>query len=71
MSLKTGSADFVERASMDGTTRIWNAITGECLRHITDHRRTVYSLAFSLDSKFIATAGGDGWLYVYDMKVCI
>lgn len=56
-------------SSFDGTSRLWDSVTGECLRVFQDHKRLVYALAFSPDARFFATGGADGWLHVYDVKV--
>ena len=56
-------------SSFDGTSRLWDSVTGECLRVFQDHKRHVYALAFSPDARFFATGGADGWLHVYDVKV--
>lgn len=58
-------------SSFDGTSRLWDSVTGECLRVFQDHKRHVYALAFSPDARFFATGGADGWLHVYDVKVSI
>lgn len=57
------------RSSLDGTSRLWNAINGECLRVFADHKASIYTLSFSPDSRLFATAGADGYLLVYDVKV--
>lgn len=48
---------------------MWDAHTGECLRAISDHKRAAYTLTFSPEGKFLATASGDGWIYVYRVPV--
>lgn len=57
------------RASFDGTARLWDSVTGQCLRVFSDHRRPVYALAVSPDGSWLATGSGDGWLHVYDVAV--
>ena len=48
-------------ASDDGTARLWNPATGDCLRNLAgDGSMTVMGVAFSLDGKLLATAGLDG-----------
>lgn len=44
-------------------------MTGDCLATFTDHFRPVYTLTFCPDGRFVATGGGDGWLYVYSTTV--
>jgi transducin (beta)-like 1 len=31
----------------------------------------VYTLGFSPDGRFVATGGGDGWIYIYNVTVCV
>ncbi|KAL0951702.1 hypothetical protein HGRIS_008377 [Hohenbuehelia grisea] len=63
-----GGNDILATASFDGTARLWDAITGDCLKIFTDHKRPIYTLAFSPNGKLFSTGSGDGWLYVYDVK---
>ena len=57
------------RSSFDGTSRVWDSVTGDCLCSFDDHKKNVYALAFSPDGRHIATAGGDGCLHIYDIRV--
>ncbi|KAH9937343.1 WD40 repeat-like protein [Fomitopsis serialis] len=63
-----GEHEILASSSFDGTSRLWDSVTGECLRVFQDHKRHVYALAFSPDARFFATGGADGWLHVYDVK---
>lgn len=56
-------------AAFDGTTRIFDSVTGACLKVFSDHTRPVYAVAFSPDGRFLTCGGGDGWVYIYDMLV--
>ncbi|TEB38709.1 WD40 repeat-like protein [Coprinellus micaceus] len=57
--------EILATASFDKTARLWDSVTGDCLATFTDHFRPVYTLTFCPDGRFVATGGGDGWLYVY------
>ncbi|KAI5122354.1 hypothetical protein M0805_004112 [Coniferiporia weirii] len=66
-NIPEGSHEILATTSFDGSARLWDASTGECLKYIADHKRAAYTLAFSPEGKFFATGSGDGWLYVYDV----
>lgn len=57
------------RASFDATARLWDSVTGECLKTFADHKRPVYALTFSPDGHWLGTGSGDGWLHIYSVKV--
>ncbi|KAI0361488.1 WD40 repeat-like protein [Trametes cingulata] len=65
-----GEHELLVTTSFDHSARLWDSVTGECLRVFQDHTKHVFNLAFSPDGRRFATAGGDGWLYVYDIQVC-
>ncbi|EKM61352.1 uncharacterized protein PHACADRAFT_247901 [Phanerochaete carnosa HHB-10118-sp] len=65
---QTSDYDLLATSSLDGTSRLWNSSTGECLRVFSDHAASIYTIAFSPDSRLFATAGADGYLRVYDVK---
>ncbi|CDO75480.1 hypothetical protein BN946_scf184935.g16 [Trametes cinnabarina] len=64
----SGHHELLVTTSFDQTARLWDTVTGQCLRVFHDHKSHVYSLAFSPDGRHFATAGGDGWMYVYDVE---
>ncbi|KAJ7242580.1 WD40-repeat-containing domain protein [Mycena haematopus] len=63
-----GTNEIVATSSMDGTARLWDSVTGDCLKTFSDHKRPVYALKFSPTGHWMATGSGDGWLHVYDVK---
>ncbi|KAK7039430.1 F-box-like/WD repeat-containing protein TBL1Y [Favolaschia claudopus] len=63
-----GTNQIIATASWDGTCRLWDSVTGECLHIFEDHKLPVYALKFSPSGRWIATGGSDGWLHVYDVK---
>lgn len=69
MTMRESVFNLYFRSSFDGTARLWDSVTGECLKVFADHKRPVYALAFSPDGYWLATGSGDGWLHVYDVLV--
>ncbi|KAF9469758.1 WD40-repeat-containing domain protein [Collybia nuda] len=60
---------LIATSSFDGTARLWNSVTGECLKVFDDHRRPVYALSFSPDGRWLSTGSGDGWLHIYNVSL--
>lgn len=63
-----GAHELVATCSFDLTARLWDSVTGDCLRVFTDHTKYVYSISFSPDGSQLVTGGGDGHLFMYDVK---
>ncbi|KAF9011057.1 WD40-repeat-containing domain protein [Cyathus striatus] len=63
----TGLNELLATSSFDGTARLWDSVTGECLKIFADHKRPVYALSFSPNGRWMATGSADGWMYIYDV----
>jgi transducin (beta)-like 1 len=63
-----GEHELVATASFDFTARLWDSVTGDCLKIFTDHTKHVFTLSFSPEGDQLVTGGGDGSLFMYDVK---
>jgi transducin (beta)-like 1 len=69
LPLLSHALSVLYRSGFDGTARLWDSVTGDCLKVLTDHTRAVYALSFCPDGMWLATGSGDGWVHVYDIEV--
>ena len=63
------TGDRLISSSFDGTVRIWNTETGECVFTLDEHRDRVNKIAVSPKNENIfTTAGNDGVVHFWKMN---
>lgn len=55
-------------ASFDGTVRLWNIQDGTCIRVLSKHKDSVYSVSFSSSGEFLASGSLAGQLYIWSIR---
>jgi WD40 repeat protein len=64
----TDDGNRIASCSIDGQTRIWDAVEGKSIHEFNQQDEGVHSLRFSHDDKQLATGGGDGSVVIWNAR---
>uniref|UniRef100_A0A060T7H3 ARAD1B23892p n=1 Tax=Blastobotrys adeninivorans TaxID=409370 RepID=A0A060T7H3_BLAAD len=59
---------IVASASIDGTIRVWDAYSGQCLNLLNAHKSPIFFCELSPNGKYIASAAVDGVVMIWDFS---
>jgi WD40 repeat protein len=62
----TPDGRIIVSASYDNTLRVWDGVTGECVRVLTGHTNSVNGCAMTPDGRTIISASWDNTLRAWD-----
>ncbi|KZT41403.1 WD40 repeat-like protein [Sistotremastrum suecicum HHB10207 ss-3] len=62
------NSQLVASSSFDCTARLWDALTGACLKVFDGSQKAIFTLNFSPKGKYLVTGSGDGNMNVYLVK---
>jgi len=62
------NSNYVATGSADRAVRLWDCVSGSCVRLMTGHKATVQSLCFSTDGRFLVSSGSDLKINIWDLS---
>ncbi|WP_019506832.1 NB-ARC domain-containing protein [Pleurocapsa sp. PCC 7319] len=62
------NGNMLASSSYDKTIRLWNPLTGHCVKTLTGHTNWVLSIAWSPDGKMLASGGDDQTIRIWDVQ---
>ena len=51
--------NYVASGSSDRSVRLWDGLTGNCVRLMTGHKAAISAVEFSVDGRFLVSGGND------------
>ncbi|XP_026321818.1 transcription initiation factor TFIID subunit 5 isoform X2 [Hyposmocoma kahamanoa] len=61
------NSNYIATGSSDRTVRVWDCLTGTKVRIMTGHKQSVFTVAFSVCGRWLASAGACGELMIWDI----
>lgn len=62
-----GGSRFVATGCVDGRVRIWDSLSGECVKTLRGHSDAIQSLAISADGNHLVSVSLDGTARVFEI----
>ncbi|KAG8382741.1 hypothetical protein BUALT_Bualt05G0108800 [Buddleja alternifolia] len=59
---------YIASGCIDGKVRIWNSLSGDCVKVFSGHSDAIQSIAVSTNAKFLVSVSIDGTARVFDYK---
>ncbi|KAL9650978.1 hypothetical protein ABK040_015081 [Willaertia magna] len=64
----SNDSNYICSCSDDKTIKIWNVISGECLKNLIGHNHFVFAVAYSPQNNLIASGGFDETVRLWDVR---
>lgn len=62
-----GSSKYVATGCVDGKVRVWDSLSGDCVRIYSGHSDAIQSLAVSANGEFLVSVSIDGTARVFEI----
>lgn len=62
-----GASKYLATGCVDGKIRVWDSLSGDCVRTLSGHSDAVQSLAVSANADFLVSVSIDGTARVFEI----
>lgn len=62
-----GASRYVASGCVDGKVRVWDSLSGNCVRTFSGHADAIQSLAVSADAEYLVSVSIDGTGRVFEI----
>lgn len=62
-----GGSRYLATGCMDGKVRLWDSLSGDCVRTLNGHNEPIQSLSVSANQEFLVSVSTDGTARVFEL----
>ncbi len=62
-----GASKYLATGCLDGKIRVWDSLSGDCIRTFSGHAGAIQSLSVSANLDFLVSASIDGTARVFEI----
>ena len=62
-----GASRYVATGCVDGKVRLWDSLSGDCIRTFSGHADAIQSLSLSANQDYLVSGSSDGTARVFEI----
>ena len=62
-----GASRYVATGCVDGKVRLWDSLSGDCIRTFSGHADAIQSLSISASQDYLVSGSSDGTARVFEI----
>jgi WD40 repeat protein len=62
-----GASRYVATGCVDGKVRLWDSLSGDCIRTFSGHADAIQSLSISANQDYLVSGSSDGTARVFEI----
>ena len=62
-----GTSRYLATGCLDGKVRLWDSLSGDCVKTLIGHNEPIQSLSVSANQEFLVSVSTDGTARVFEL----